>query len=282
MPEPVSESRSRLSVADWDPSSIALLAEEPVAHIVDPLPPVERVVTERYCVRLGPAPTETVVQRVRCDEYHLAGLIAEVRALITKRGHRRAIWFVGPSSRPPNLLALLGHAGFVPTTTPPFEPQYAAMTMTEPPAPPAETGISARRIETLDELITGLRIDAVATGTPSGELDAVLHAAPDMFEAELRDGQLTFLAFDETGQPIGVATAVLSPFGLELAAASTLPDHRGRGAYRAMVHARWLEAVRRGTPALAVQAGANSRPILERLGFQTLCTLHAVTDQETM
>ena len=31
--EPECESRSRLSVADWDPSSIALLAEEPVAHI---------------------------------------------------------------------------------------------------------------------------------------------------------------------------------------------------------------------------------------------------------
>jgi hypothetical protein len=265
----------------WDASSIALLAEEPIAHIVDPLPPAERVVTERYCVRLGPTPTETVVQRVRSDE-DLGDLIAEVRALIARRGHRRAIWFVGPSSRPTNLLALLGQAGFVPTTTPPFEPQYAAMIMTESPAPPADSGISARRIETLDELITGLRIDAAATGTPSDELDAILHVAPDLFEAELRDGQLTFLAFDETRQPIGVATAVLSPLGLELAAASTLPNHRGRGAYRAMVHARWLEAVRRGTPALAVQAGANSRPILERLGFQRLCTLHAVTDQATV
>jgi len=33
------------------------------------------------------------------------------------------------------------------------------------------------------------------------------------------------------------------------------------------VRARWDEAVRRGTPALAVGAGAMSRPILERLGF---------------
>ena len=47
------------------------------------------------------------------------------------------------------------------------------------------------------------------------------------------------------------------------------------------MHARWVEAARRGTPALAVQAGENSRPILERLGFQTVGMLHAVTDPAT-
>ena len=135
---------------------------------------------------------------------------------------------------------------------------------------------------TFEEVIDGLRIDAVATGLPADELDALLEAAPRLFEAERRDGHLTFLAFDQTGMAIGMALALVSPLGLELAAASTLPEHRGRGAYRALVHARWLEAVRRGTPALAVQAGANSRPILQRLGFQTVCTLHAVTDQATL
>jgi GNAT superfamily N-acetyltransferase len=260
---------------------VALLAEEPVAHIAAPLPPLERVVTERCCVNLGATATETVVQGVRCEEAELEDVIAEVRSLVFDRGHRQAIWFVGPSSRPPNLLALLRRAGFVPTTTPPWEPTYAAMIMTEPPTPPADKGISARRIETLDELIAGLRIDAAATGVSDEELRAMVAAAPSLFELERREGQLTFLAFDETGTPIGVATAALSPYGLELATGATLPAHRGRGAYRALVYARWLEATRRGTPALAVQAGANSRPILERLGFQTICTLHAVTDPQT-
>ena len=109
----------------------------------------------------------------------------------------------------------------------------------------------------------------------------MLRAAPDLFEVERKDGRLTFLAFDETHAPIAMAMAMPSPFGLELASAATLPDHRGRGAYRALVHARWQDAVRRGTPALAIQAGANSRPILERLGFQTICTLHALTDPAT-
>lgn len=260
---------------------VALLAEEPVVHIVDPLPPLERVVTERFCVNLGATPTETVVQGVRCDGADVEELVAEVRALVRDRGHRQAIWFVGPSSRPPDLLAQLRRAGFEPTTTPPWEPTYAAMIMTEPPTPPADARITARRIETLDELIAGLRIDAAATGLPDDELDAALAVSPGLFDVERRDGTLTFLAFDETATPIGVARAALSPYGLELATGATLPDHRGRGAYRALVHARWLEAARRGTPALAVQAGANSRPILERLGFQAICTLNAVTDPAT-
>jgi hypothetical protein len=42
---------------------------------------------------------------------------------------------------------------------------------------------------------------------------------------------------------------------------------RGRGAYRALVRARWDAAVDRGTPALTVGAESMSRPILARLGF---------------
>ena len=38
--------------------------------------------------------------------------------------------------------------------------------------------------------------------------------------------------------------------------------------YRALVRARWDDAVAAGQPALVVHAGAMSRPILERLGFQ--------------
>jgi hypothetical protein len=36
------------------------------------------------------------------------------------------------------------------------------------------------------------------------------------------------------------------------------------------------EAVARGTPALVVQAGSMSRPILERCGFERVCTMYEV------
>jgi len=55
-----------------------------------------------------------------------------------------------------------------------------------------------------------------------------------------------------------------------------LAEARGRGAYRALVRARWDDAVAARQPALVVHAGAMSRPILERLGF------HAVAEQEVL
>ena len=53
-----------------------------------------------------------------------------------------------------------------------------------------------------------------------------------------------------------------------------LPRARGRGAYRALLRARWDDAVALGTPALITQGGSMSRPILERLGFERVGEVH--------
>jgi GNAT superfamily N-acetyltransferase len=80
------------------------------------------------------------------------------------------------------------------------------------------------------------------------------------------------------GEPVAAATALLTPVGVFLGGAATLPEARGRGAFRALVHARWEEAVRRGTPFLAVEAGPQSRPVLERLGFERIGETEAFLD----
>jgi GNAT superfamily N-acetyltransferase len=51
---------------------------------------------------------------------------------------------------------------------------------------------------------------------------------------------------------------------------STVPDHRGRGLYRALLSARARDAHGRGVRYLTVDASPMSRPILERLGFRLL------------
>ena len=53
---------------------------------------------------------------------------------------------------------------------------------------------------------------------------------------------------------------------------------RGRGAYRALVRARWDDAVAAGTPVLITQAGRMSLPILERLGFRAVCEIQVLLD----
>lgn len=45
------------------------------------------------------------------------------------------------------------------------------------------------------------------------------------------------------------------------------------------MRARWDDAVERGSPALIVHAGSMSRPILERLGFQTVCEIEVLEDR---
>jgi hypothetical protein len=53
---------------------------------------------------------------------------------------------------------------------------------------------------------------------------------------------------------------------------------RGRGAYRALLRARWDDAVALGTPVLITQGGSMSRPILERLGFERVGEVHMLVD----
>ena len=72
---------------------------------------------------------------------------------------------------------------------------------------------------------------------------------------------VVYLAYVD-GRAIARASASFGERAVSLFGGSTLPEARGRGAYRALVAARWEDAVARGTPALVTQAGPMSRPIL--------------------
>jgi GNAT superfamily N-acetyltransferase len=56
---------------------------------------------------------------------------------------------------------------------------------------------------------------------------------------------------------------------------TTVPEHRGRGLYRALLSVRARDAQARGVRYLTVDAGPMSRPILERLGFRHLTDTRA-------
>ena len=81
------------------------------------------------------------------------------------------------------------------------------------------------------------------------------------------------------GHDVASATATFAEHGVVLNAGATLPEWRGRGAYRALVRARFDDAVAAGTPVLVTQAGAMSRPTLERMGFRAVCRVVALHDR---
>lgn len=98
------------------------------------------------------------------------------------------------------------------------------------------------------------------------EVAVVRAALPERY-ADYRGEPTTrrYLAFSN-GVSVAMTTAIeTSARVIALCECAMLPDARGRGAYRALVHARWADAVRSGTDALVTQASGMYKPILERL-----------------
>jgi hypothetical protein len=237
------------------------------ANTYTPLGPSdERIVTERYVLWMGQGdePGWNVAQRFRFEPEELDEVRAEIHGHVRERGRTACSWEVGTHARPAGLVERLHELGLVDD-----EPTSLAigMVLSEPPAPgPAD--VEVRRVETDDEFYEAERIAAIAFGGPP---PARRSYEPDAANA-------IYLAYADA-QPVARASAAFGERGATLFGGSTLPEARGRCAYRALVAARWDDAVARGTPALVTQAGPMSRPILGRLGFRELCEIRILVDR---
>ncbi|HET8529365.1 MAG TPA: GNAT family N-acetyltransferase [Gaiellaceae bacterium] len=107
------------------------------------------------------------------------------------------------------------------------------------------------------------------------DVEAFLELAAAVFgdRHELPDGAVAVVALVD-GRPVSGGRVDLDP-DTEFAGlfgGVTLPEHRGRGLYRATVLERARIARGRGYRYLYVDALPTSRPILERLGFTAITT----------
>ncbi|MGZ4396236.1 MAG: hypothetical protein ACXVZ2_12850 [Gaiellaceae bacterium] len=128
------------------------------------------------------------MQRLRLA--NVAADVAEIRALAAERDHAGAIWWLGPSTQPPDLydrLVELG-AGHPRDDT----SELTAMATTRPPAPgPPE--VTVRPVETLEEMAEGLRIGWQAFRTPPEVRDLDLERR--WRERQESEAAVEFLAF---------------------------------------------------------------------------------------
>ncbi|MBI4259074.1 MAG: hypothetical protein HY658_00775 [Actinobacteria bacterium] len=258
------------------PDEVLRLAED--ANSYQPLGPgEERIVEPNYILFLAPhpIPQATVVQRLRLNPASVAGTVARIRDLIRERGRPAATWEVGSSATPADLADRLLQMGMVPDQ----EPLAVGMVLTGPPAGEPPEDVEVRVVRTAEEHLAAIRIAETAFGleelTGGGDLEL---ASRELAETAAAGHAQQFLAHVD-GEPVATGRATFTPHGVVLNGGSTLPGARGRGAYRALVHARWEEAVRRGTPALVTQAGRMSRPILARLGFREVCEIRILLDE---
>jgi hypothetical protein len=244
------------------------LAEYP--NSFGPLGPDDaRVDTDRYTLWMGPgdAPGWNVVQRQRFDAAELDDVRDEIYAHLRERGRTACTWEIGTHAAPANLIDLLRERGLVDDR----EPYATAMVLRHEPAAPPED-VVARPVESFEEYAAANAVQRAAFGsrdTPDGEeLRRRWGTSPNVTFAAWLDGEL-----------VAAGTGAPTPYGVILYGGATHPEARGRGAYRALVHARWCDAVARGTPLLVTQAGHMSQPILARLGFEEVGGIHILLDE---
>lgn len=228
----------------------------------------ERIETGRYTLCVGAGSTWNTVQRQRFPLDQVDEVLAEVRAELRSRGRTQTQWEVG-SSAPPGLIYALLERGLVPDK----DPYAVALVLTREP-PPSARVFTARRVETLEELEASARVQWEAFGATAQEIEEARRLLPERF----RDSPHLRHSVWLDGQIVCTGTATPTEHGLLLYGGATAAHARGRGAYRALIRARWDDAAALGTPALVTQGGSMSRPILERLGFEGIGEVHMLLD----
>ncbi|MEU9848738.1 GNAT family N-acetyltransferase [Streptomyces sp. NPDC047985] len=175
-------------------------------------------------------------------------------------------WKLYAHDRPADLAKRLLAAGFEADEP---ETLMVAPVADLPTAVELAEGVRLRPVRDADDVELMVRAHERAFGTDGSRLRHLmltrLAADPDHIVAVLA------MAGDE---PVSSARMELYP-GTRFAGlwgGGTAPEWRGRGVYRALVAHRAGIAAKRGYDFLQVDASAQSRPILERLGFLALTT----------
>jgi hypothetical protein len=235
---------------------------------------VSRLDDGRICIVQGNVWASITAPRF--EEHELDDVIAHVHDRVAPE--KRQTWWIGPSARPANIAPLLEARGFEP---PSDGAEVRAMVLTSPP-PAAPADVDVRRVETFDDFLVSREVQWEAFEVPEHRREQQRqHLRSDFEESMQHRVPVGFLAHVD-GKPAATALAIPSSRGVFLIAGSTAEWARGRGAYRALVRARWDYAVEQGTPALVTEAKVDtSYPILKRLGFVEVCTIRLLEEART-
>jgi hypothetical protein len=246
-------------------SPLKQFAEDPAAYLA---PAPDALVRDESRFHLGVAGNgrHAGVCRLRLAEDEVEDAFAEIRGLAPEA---RTEWIVGPSSSPAGLEKRLRALGCR-DQDPPLTSTVAALATSV--EPPAVDGIEVRRVESYEDFLVGLEVSLEGWQMGDDHAQRARADAPETYARRRARPGGEWVAYLD-GEPVAHAGAIAGPVGLFLTGGVTVPTARGHGAYRALVRARWDEAVRRGTPALAVHAEETSRPILEASGFERVCTI---------
>ena len=216
------------------------------------------------------------VEGVRLQEAAVGAAVAEARALARTRGVTEVVWWVGELSRPAGLAERLLAEGLVPYAD---EPLLVTLTVDRPP--PAPAGVEVSRVSDLDAYREAIEVDWDAWDMPEDARARRRAAAAAAWEVQEASGCIEHHVARIEGRAAGFSRLVATGAAGVLMGGAVAPRARGRGAYRALVRARWEASAARGTPRLVTAAGAMSAPVLERLGFERIGEVRLLVDTRT-
>jgi hypothetical protein len=232
-------------------------------------PKDERIETDRYTLCMGSGRSWNTVQRQRLRADQVDDTLSEVRSLLRERGRESTQWEVGSSATPPDLVERLLERGLVRDK----EPYAVALVLTTEP-PPGPPELRARRVETFEEYAAANMVQWEAFEMSEAEIEENRPLLEERWSETVNVMHAVWL----DGEIVCAGTSAPTEHGLLLYGGATVRRARGRGAYRALLRARWEDAVGHGTPALITQGGSMSRPILERAGFERVGEVHMLRD----
>jgi len=233
---------------------------------------VSRFDDGRVCVIQGPTWASVSAPNVAGNE--VEALLADVRSLIPS--DKITTWWIGPSARPADVVERLEALGLQHPND--GVSQLYALVRTEEPAAIPD-GIEVRRVETYDDFVAAREVQWDAFETPENRRAVNRPRLREDFDESMQLGIPVGFIATLDGRPAATAMSIPSERGVFLIAGAVAPWARSRGLYRALVRARWDDAVARGTPALVTQANPEtSHPILRRLGFVQVCEIRRLED----
>ena len=227
------------------------------------------VETPRFVVVAGAEGVWASIQRIRLADGEAPEAVAQVREMLAAPGTRVVSWWLSERATPEDVEEQLLDAGLELVAD-----DYlldALLATTPPPEGPPDVEV---RIATTAEQWVEIRdlMESVFDNPPERR------PTREQKLAEFAQSNAVLCGAWLGGGLVGAAGATPSSRGMLLWGGSVLEEARGRGCYRALVRARWDEAVHRGTPALTVSANDQSSPALRKLGFEKVLEFRRIED----
>ena len=258
------------------PDEVRSLAEEQGTPGVR-WPGSELIVRDEFAIWLGPPmyPGLAVVRRCRFGRSGARQGLEEVRHVLRERGRTRANWQVGASATPVTLADDLLALGLKTDS----DPVCHAIAIGSAPMGGEAPGVEIRYAKTRIDFELFFRIQGQAFESDPEAIESGAKALDQIYDEERTARDIaTYLAYVD-GEPVATARATFTDVGVVLNGGSTLHAARGKGAYRALVHARWNDAVAKGTPWMTTLARPTSYPILKKMGFEDVCDVRMLVDE---